>query len=291
MDTSTHPNVVFAGKVRDYSYQADFLRLTVEKGSAGRGFFAPISELQAQEVDNGHKQVPYKLSDMEGARTGHVCWAKSKTHLLVEFRGAMAEAVYPLYYDVMSKATRLDLALDVWLESHDHSVAEQAFRIATRYMTEKGWNKVRKMPVLVTSANGDTCYLGSRSSAMYFRIYDKWLQSKDDYYENAWRFEVELKSDKAHIVHQQIQERRETSSSGVAEITNGLHKMGVLLQGFAPEGKQCKVPYVATPKDVTSKLLWLSKSVRPTLEELRKRGFESAAYAVLGILPTHQDEG
>jgi len=286
MDTSTNSNVTFASEILTYTSHLDFLRLTAERGGLNNRLHAPISEIQLAEKQDGHKQRPYNISDMRGMITGHAAWAQSKTHLLVEFRGALAETVFPLYQNVTSKASRIDVAVTVWLESHDKDIARQCYHIATQHMKDKHLEKVRKMPVYVKSENGDTCYLGSRSSERYVRIYDKWLQSKDEFYENAWRFEIEFKGDKAQVVWQQIQSEGETEATSLSEVAYGLKSYNITVAGLRPILASTKIQYRPTPKDIETKLVWLQKQVRPTLQELSDRGFREAALAVLGI---HQE--
>src|SRR5574338_1232706 len=92
------------------------------------------------------------------------------------------------------KVTRIDLAVDV----------AQAWDIQELYEVAKtGGAKTRtKKFALITSTEGTTCYVGSRTSEKFLRIYDKGAQTKSG---RAWtRIELECKGDYAQGISNYI---------------------------------------------------------------------------------------
>lgn len=280
--------------VNSFMWSVDYLRLTRPKGESSKSFYIPTRVAVSDSIDQGHKKRPYAVGDMRGVICGNVAYAESKTHWLSEFRGGLAEVYYPDYINVTSNCTRLDLALTVWLDDYQANLAVEFQRLAVAHHEKMGWGNSRAWPLLIHSRDGDTCYLGSRSSDRYFRFYDKHKRSKDEWYKNAWRFELETKGDLSKILWQDIQQEADARYIANREVIGTLDKRGIALADFPVTQETRKIPYVDTPKDVTSRLLWLQKQVKPALDELSKRGYLDAALAVLGLvdvtLPKNDDE-
>lgn len=93
---------------------------------------------------------------------------------------------------------RCDVALTVWYEQDASSTIGRHAQVSRRFAKSKGasgW-KVRHID---GGDDGDTTYLGSRTSDTFVRIYDKWRESEGrDDYKYAIRYEVEYKGQTAH---------------------------------------------------------------------------------------------
>lgn len=268
---------------QQYAINLDFLRLTKELPYFNRRFFEIIPQLQVAEQAFGYGVVPFRLSTMKGRAVGRVAYAQSDTHHLVEFRGAMAQQVYQHYLPVDAKCRRLDMAYTVWLPIHDDTAARRCFYAAEAYWQREGRTLGRKPPVLYRSAGGDTLYLGSRTSRRYLRIYNKWLQSGDEQYRNAWRFEIECKGDLAHIIWQRIQAGETIESIAMHEIQYMLKSWSIQLPDYEAYGLRTKVPTVKRNPQIDGKLAWLSKQVRPVVQKLIEMGYADEVQEALNI--------
>lgn len=288
------PTVLALKNPNSFMFSVDYLRLTRPKGQPHREFYIPTRVAVSDSIDEGHKKRPYNIGDMRGIICGNVAYMESKTHWGSEFRGSLAEAYYPNYINIQSNCTRLDLALTVWLDQYTPNLAVEFQKYAVEYHEKMGWGDTRKWPLLIHSRNGDTVYLGSRHSDRYFRFYDKYKRSGDDFYKNAWRFELETKGDVSKILWQDIQQEGDARYIIEREVLARMDKAGVRLQEFPPTGESRKIPYHDTPKDITSRLKWLQSQVKPALEELEARGYLEAALGVLGLVdvarPSKEDE-
>ena len=287
-------SVLALDNANSFMWSVDYLRLTRQKGDSQRQFYIPTQEAVLNAIGEGHKKRPYSIGDMQGVICGNVAYMESKTHWGSEFRGSLAETYYPQYINITSKCTRLDMALTVWLDTYAPNLAVEFQKYAVRYHEEMGWGETRKWPLLIHSRNGDTVYLGSRHSDRYFRFYDKYKRTGDDFYKNAWRFELEAKGDVSRILWQDIQQEGSARHIAEREVLARMDKNGVRLNDFPPTGEARKIPYIDTPKDVTSRLKWLQSQVKPALDELAARGYLEAALGVLGLvdvtLPEKNDD-
>lgn len=151
-------------------------------------------------------------------------------------------------------ATRLDLAYDVKTQVTPQEVLHAG--ISGRYKTVSE----------LTSAKGDTVYIGSRTSDFFVRIYR--YNSPHPRHE-LLRFEFEVKGENAQAIAQ------ECVMSGIAPVMRGLaerygFKHQQTLKWF--EGKTVNVRTVAHNRQAAKTELWLIKQAAPAFQRLVKDG-------------------
>lgn len=275
--------VTFASPVIKSELSIDFLRLTTEIDDDVTEWLRPIRHAMDIQRLDGWKVRAYQISDMQGVLVGQGAWLKNKTHALAEMRGELAERTYTFYTEKKGKATRIDLALTVWLGEYDHAIATNVHEMATRFLVESGRAERRRMPVIFGGVDGWTCYLGSRKSDRFFRVYDKDKQSGEMRYKNAWRFEIEIKGKVAQNLWERLR-RPETRGHIIqSEIVAFLESYGLALKGFNATFASTKTGQASQPSDVKRKLEWLQSQVRPTVTDLIERGFANEAYFALDL--------
>jgi len=136
---------------------------------------------------------------------------------------------------------------------------------------------------------GDTCYLGKRTSDWYFRCYNKeqeciaheeWKEAAR--YAGCWRYEVEIKGPNALIQAKHYAGLRDTAAWVQSMLYTYCVKRG-LAPVFPSAGHQDLIPGFRRRSDRESKLRWLAKSVRPTLEWLAGNTDRATIMATLGL--------
>lgn len=263
----------------------DFLRLTRVKELNRERFIAPLREAVRGELEEGYQKLPYRIYTMKGFRVGHAAGGESPSHLMAEYRGYLADNFYPFYQTVDCKATRIDLALNVWTVLHMPNIAEVAYNWALRHvLRENPEGQRRRQPTLYKST-GDTLYLGSRSSQRFLRVYNKEAQSGEPYYENCWRFEVEIKGALCQVIWEAIQAGESVQALAFGEIAHVLRSYGLAIDDIT-QGQQSKsVPVHRVAPDIVRRLSWMQRQVAPSLKKLMDAGFGDAALAALGLEP------
>lgn len=283
MNVEQLKSVFSFGELQDWILTVDFLRLTRPKSMPRKYFVAPLQQAVEHELQHGFKRLPYRIHTMRGFQVGHAAGGESATHLMVELRGYLAEMYYDNLLFVESRCTRLDFALTAWFQDDPGAYPGLAYWKASEHLLRQRLEKSRKMPVMWKSHTGDTCYLGSRSSQRFCRIYDKGRQSDDEAYRQSVRVEVEIKSDLAQVIWQNIQNGEPVETIGLGEIEYILSQHGLTLGKLAGDCKRTKVPAPTTAPDIVGKLAWLQRQVAPALRDLQKRGFYEQALACLGL--------
>lgn len=284
MIDKNYPITVFDINPMELAFNVDFLRFTRERRLPKGAFFTPVSYATGPELELGYKKQPFRMFDMVGAQIGHVAWAQNDERYLIEFRGDAAHEWYQHYIGWEVKVSRIDLAMTVWFDNYEPELARAMYGAARQYWIEMGEGQGYNPPILIDSERGCTLYLGSRTSRRFFRLYDKWKQSRDEGYKNAWRFEIELKGDLAQIIWQDICNGGDIREITLHELFGTSERFGVRASGFDEYGKLRKVPRHGAPKDIISKLEWLQKQVKPAVDNLKARGYEEVVRSILGLI-------
>lgn len=145
----------------------------------------------AQEERDGHELERARWQGYDLKCCGGAWAGAREDSALVRLSGETAGAHWWHLVRHAKKITRLDLAVTVRPVPADPRLAAKHLRQVLR------WRKGRAQPFKVnyhgTPEGIQTIYLGSRTSATYGRIYDKWAESEEDRWRDSWRYEVECK--------------------------------------------------------------------------------------------------
>lgn len=106
------------------------------------------------------------------------------------------------------KCTRIDLAVDVKGEHNFGFEFVMCGGMEKRHGTAKNVTVTRSL-----TDRGLTCYVGSRSSEIFCRIYDKGAEQKT--FENWWRCEVEVKGKTAQLMADRVWAEGEASLKAI----------------------------------------------------------------------------
>lgn len=137
-------------------------------------------------------QERWGASGYAGSRIGAVGWGARQGGAILQVSGPGAEeaiACAPPW----DNCPRLDVALTMWMPEDIPDLAARLLPFSDerrRHCGGRPW----ALRHINGAGDGDTLYIGSRSSAVFVRIYDKWRESEycDDW-RYAWRVEVEYK--------------------------------------------------------------------------------------------------
>lgn len=179
--------------------------------------------------------------------------------------------------------SRLDIALTVW------GVSDQSAEIARHNVESVEHRKtLQSRPYVVSridgNGDGDTLYLGSRSSEQFVRIYDKERSPNGtSEHKTALRYECECKEQLAFNCYQRCINPRYSSASCLQILAFLLGRRGIspiLVGGIQPE----PIPPTGVPiSDLETSLSWLSAQVRPTIARLMREGYEEEVLNALGL--------
>lgn len=242
--------------------------------------------------------LPEKLEEEHAGRRKHQRWVlgyygdvgehyfigRGEQGAMVQLSGYLA---HRLFYDVShvgGKATRIDLQVTQTADETPSAYLRRTFIEASAAVKREG------RPPLVQET--DTNYgakmvtIGSRQSAVYGRIYDKWKESKDPFYKDMVRWELEIKQPEAPELHQWLMQDKLLSPHSKHLVENWFNKRGVMTQFQFQEMSEPPERTKRTKTDET-KAAWIAAQVRPTIGVLVSH--QKAIEAAKAILPDDAD--
>lgn len=179
---------------------------------------------------------------------------------------------------------RCDIALDVWYDQDPGHLVRQYAQMSAAAARGRG-GRTWRVTHIDGYGNGDTTYLGARTSNMFVRIYDKGRESKGVAdFTNCLRFEVELKGPDA-VVGWAVDAKTPPDRHWMASfVLDRLAQRGVHLA--IPD--HLVVPTAARPEvrraSTESRLAWLAHQVRPSIDRLVADGVQlSYIRLILGL--------
>jgi hypothetical protein len=194
------------------------------------------------------------------ATQGELLRASGKTA-----RDAVAAKLRP------DNVSRLDVQVTVW------GAGTAPELIAACAKQAAGYVKGRKGPIprvrhISGFGRGDTCYIGSRRSDTFLRVYDKALESKNEKYHDSVRFECELKNERAFIAYGVLNRQVHQEPAAVAIVRDAFLRHGIEL----PQNIGLTTPYNSyiPPRETNAArtLAWLRTQVGPAMIRLLTEG-------------------
>lgn len=179
--------------------------------------------------------------------------------------------------------SRIDIAMTVW------QVYDQSEQIALHSAeAEEKRRTLQHRPFRVRlidgKGDGDTLYVGSRSSEMFVRIYDKEREQKNEpQWIGAIRYEAECKEELAKRVYERCIAGGYSATNCASVLTGLLARRGVVPLGARGIRPTYISPSGLPKSSIESSLSWLDEQVRPTVRKLIAAGFEREVWAALGI--------
>lgn len=258
----------------------DWLTLT-SSDPVKRNQFLDFGAQILNTADQGSTEVrPWRWKGYAGLHKGKITFGRRDDSDIVQLTQDFAWVYFNEFWSLTQNCTRLDLCVTVDLEGElgdyikQHHDEINAYREANR----------PALGVQLIYGNGkpQTCNVGSRTSDLFGRIYDKWAESHDETYRHSIRYEVEVKGAAA--------ERCFTTLATATDRPSWIRD--VVFQYFLKRGTR---PYFGgvdpsvslnTVRPVTTdatRLKWLAESVRPTVQRLLSVEKPETILAALGF--------
>lgn len=193
---------------------------------------------------------------------------------IVQAWGFLSDDSYQRIFEHVTNCSRIDFATTVHLAEIDKSVAMRAYNV----QTEK---TKMKSTLFMSNRGGQTCYLGSRSSRNFGRLYDKGAQ-EGSIPGVIWRYELEMKKPVSMLEYTKLMAIKDKRRY----IGNVVHNF------FTSRGVVCPwdstVPHdaIEIPRNLTNsqkQLQWLEKQVQPAVRRLIDEGLGLEVLTALGF--------
>lgn len=258
----------------------DWLTLTAtnDKDTASLQTHATAMAKEVEEV--GNILAPWAILGYHGWKCGTIAFGKSAQGGILVASGPDAGVALGRCYGPTLNVTRVDLQVTIRLHPPDDTVAAAAYNEIVA--TEPSKRRFVSATVLSGSDGGSTCYVGRRASDSYARLYNKERESHDPGYIACWRYEVELKRDRAaHAV------RMLPTGDERSRWISGFVHCYFADRGHVPPWRPDGVFNTGGPRrpvsDTERRIRWLREQVAPSVSALRARGYSDQVLTALGL--------
>lgn len=151
----------------------------------------------ATETQGGEQVERWAWLGYRGWKRGSIRYGSRYDGSMVQCSGTASDRLASLVATEGTHIARLDIQATAWFDGPNFSLAEHAAAAAWAARESGVTSRTLKLSYINGMGDGDTLYVGSRNSEVFFRMYDKDHESKKPEYQYAWRFEIEYKNDKA----------------------------------------------------------------------------------------------
>jgi len=280
------PNPHYSGAVIEA--QPDWLTVSAHGETPAKALLDLAVGLEKEERALGGKPRKWRSMGYEGLHTGRIEYGQ-RDRFATELRlsGNAANTYLAPAVALADRITRLDLAV-TW--RGDEPAPKLGLQELARVKRYHEAHPKSAGPWIVSDVDGGfTLYVGQRLSEYFGRLYNKEAQERkqmgktyDHRYDNAWRYELEMKASVPTAVLKKMQKADDQAAWVQAYVHTYFAAHG-MSPPFEAAGPMQLVPGFRRASDADSKLNHLSKNVRPTVLWLKEQGRGDDLMKALGL--------
>jgi hypothetical protein len=222
------------------------------------------------------------LLGFDGWESGGCFVGSNDTMHYAQFAGKYANDAYHFVEHPKVHISRIDIQITVQYDIE--LIKEGRYQYARAIHHNKGLlpHRQRKIHLYAGSDGADTVYLGSPSSDMRGRIYNKAKQSNEPAYERSWRYEVVFRNEyAAGMFGRVIAASTQAATVILQEVLRWYAERGVMVLDVGSDGRDAITPPKPPKSDVDRKLRWIKNQVVPTIRKLAELGYAEELMEVI----------
>lgn len=269
----------------EWEAHVDYLRYSIpaDASAVDRQRIAGLRERGLAIQGGSYEAQRWCWQGYTGFKAGAVCWGVRGDGEFLQVSGRVASCVEKAELPRSGKCARVDLALTVQLEEDLQTRAQELYEALSAESRKQVGARKRKVHVHLSNGDGDTLYLGSRSSRAYGRVYDKGRESKGQYPLGTWRYEVEAHNEVASSYLPMVVEAQEPGQACLGLVHDWFKRRGVETP-ITPNGAtSSRLHLEKVDREDWRWLRWIETQVRPGLQEHIDRLGKVAVYSALGL--------
>lgn len=225
-----------------------------------------------QSLGNTYKRR--SLLGFDGWESGGCFVGSNDTMHYAQFAGKYANDAYHMLEHPKVNISRIDLQVTVQYDIELIKEGRYQYARAIYHNKSLPEHRQRRIHLYAGSNGSDTIYLGSPSSDVRGRIYNKDKQSQDKAYERSWRYEVVYRDRyAANVFRAVVSATTEAAAIILAETLRWFSERGVTVLDVRTEDTRAINPPKPPATDVERKLRWIKNQVVPTIRKLAELGY------------------
>jgi len=156
----------------------------------------------------------------------------------------------------------------------DNNEGKRCYNAARNHNQSLPTFRQRKVDLWLGSGGADTVYIGSPSSEVRGRIYNKEKQSGLDAYQRSWRYEAVYKNEHStRMFNSIVTKGDQTTRFIISQVVAFFRERGVTIRGLGNYEGRLLEPIRMKPTDAERKLRWVKTQVVPTIRKLAELGY------------------
>jgi hypothetical protein len=258
----------------------DWLTATAGTGPQATALLDFGGTLLSYEREKGNYGRPSNFEGYHGTVTANLFVGWRLDGACIRLGGPMARDWWRDVARQSSNVTRIDLACTALRSPPDPDVAIQYWNgLPTQRV---GAGRPTDYTCIQARLGGQTLYCGSRSSERFGRIYDKFRESKGEYKDGSWRFEVEYKRQAAKEVATYLLGHADIDARIAGIVERRYLAWGIVTPWSAVE-YSWRETYQPPKTDNESRMKWLRDQVRLSIEKVSASATADEIRLALGL--------
>lgn len=261
-------------------FGVDYITCTAKPGTKAALLLEQAQLSLTDEAESGNEVKKWRGQGYAGLSAGAVSYGVGFQGCMARLSSGLAQRDWRKFYEVSDNCSRIDLQITTKFELAATDVVSECWSIVQAH-----WLSHRHLrePEVHCGPNGPhSISIGSRASDRCGRIYDKWHESKLEFYRDAVRFEAEFKGRVSKSLAATLCRSTCTMSSVAPHVLGFFRKSRIALELFSYGPIQLCCP--KKPTDARRRLQYLHKSVRPLIMSLIAQGFEREVLEAIGLV-------
>lgn len=279
--------------MREYTWeviesQVDWLTVSAHGRDSSQNMLDFARGLAKEQKAKGNRERRWRLMGYEGTHVGAIEYGQRDSEsTILRLIGQEAERHLSNALSLADQVTRVDYAVTSRADPPDANFGRETYQMAEAYRA--GHPESARPWFTGDSDGGFTCYVGSRQSDNFLRVYNKQAEcialqdeAGAERYRACWRVELEAKASMAGALATLASES-EDRADVVLHYLDAYCKAHGIAPPFLVGQPMALLPGFRRRADAESRLRHLARNVRPTLDWLRDAGELDRALSALGL--------
>ncbi len=258
----------------------DYFTATCESGERRQWFERLGEKIVEHEHRAGNDMKVWRFKGYEGWTSGSASCGDRSDGSIIQCSSQVADDHFNDVADCATNFSRVDVQTTVRVNRDVGALIIDHLSEGLAYADTL--KQDREVRIIASRRRGNTLYLNERVSQAYGRAYDKHRESKNDFYKNCIRYELECKGNLAPAVARHLRSQPNAADTATRYV----------LGWMSGHGLRCKRTNVGALDMVRcerkrstdeQRLTWLSTQVRPSIEKLARNGKLHLAIDALGL--------
>lgn len=261
---------------------------TARPGMRARALSAAGNHWLDERATEGYDVKVWRWNGYEGHVVDGLSVGTRDDGTIVRLSGTMANRHWLSAMTLNDNVSRIDIQTTILDREMETDFARVGY-IKAAEMPRVQSGQLRTQWV-VSTPDGSTLNIGSRSSERYLRLYDKTAESNGEYPQRCWRYEVEYKGGRARQVAGQLFTSRDTTAQTFGAVRSVFGDCGIHVPGNVPTMGWRDAGYKHVTDD-ERRLLWVARCIRPVIMRLVEAYDAETIASMLGftIVPPVDD--